>query len=1097
MNRLYSGSRIWVVIVVGFTFLYSSSLFAQDRVRWNSVGLSKSLYKEDGSQTGVAEPGETLVYKLSIRNRSRQPKTVTVREVVPRGTRHIGGDDFDGMCGDGSPGQVCTLRVTIPGRRAGNHVLFFAVKVDERVNVEAIVNAAHASGVVCRSRRNDCFERIPVTDNGTIDAPPGDNSILLRKSLYSESGKIRGVAEPGETLVYRLRLRNRTRQPHTIRILETVPAGTTHAGGDDFTGLCGDGSAGQHCELRTTIKGRRHRGLVLFFKVKVDEAVNVEAIVNKVKADGVNCERRRNDCYERTRVENEPGDAPPAIEIAAPKNGDEVPAEGFVVSGFAKDDNEVGSVMVNDGSVNHAAAYSPEDGSWKADIPGPLKAGSEIKLVAVATDNSGQSTRSEPVVVKVAADAPPAVRIASPTDGDQVSENGFPVTGIAEDDNQIASIVVNDGTTNHAATYSTTDGSWKADIPGPLNAGTVLNLVAVATDNAGQSTRSNVVRVTVIGDTAPAIQINSPVDGGQVPETGFSVSGVASDNSAVVSVTVNDGSGNISANYNPASGAWSASINGPLTPGDVINLNATATDDAGNTTTTATIAVTVTAVVSGAYESSRHLINRITFGITPPQLDTIKQDTFDANTFAQEQLFPAIGDCTEPDEAHGASVDPNSPYGKNLPNGVTGLGELQTYTILMAAFNPCQLREVLAQFWSNHFLTQWNAVRTKYRESSGVDDATAQAQATQWELQESDAFRLGALGNFRDLVEISARSPAMLYYLDGVNNIAGNPNENYSRELMELNTMGVDGGYTQTDVEQVAVALTGWTVDTATGQYICDPATHDYNSTITLDLGLASPPAPLPPRDSNDLSQQNCEAAGQYVITSLVNHPSTADFICNKLVTLLVSEDANSAGYANVVNACASAFTAQLGSTTQVADVVQAIVNTPEFVNFDNYLDKIKTPLETAVGYVRNFEISEDGDLDDLPSETSQMSMNLFQYPAPDGFSEVGPDWVNSSLILQRFRFFADMVFNGSPTNDIYIDPLAFFNGKSLTTDVEIVDYVLELALSNQFTAQERAEALAVLNNGGSFNLDDAITQEAKLRNMLGLVLNYPGYQYQ
>ena len=1097
MNRLYSGSRIWASIVISFVFFFSYPLIAQSKVRRNSVALTNTLHTEDGRIRGAAEPGETLVYKISLRNRSRNPQTVRIYERVPPGTTHIGGDDFEGLCGTGSGGQICKLETTIPGRRAGNHVVFFKVQVDKEIEAKSILNVSTASGVVCRSRRNDCYERTLVKNESTDDPPPNNNAIQLRKSLFHEDGKVRGVAEPGETLVYRIKLRNRTRKDQSIRVLESVPAGTTHAGGDDFSGLCGDGSAGQSCELRVSIPGKRHRRAALFFKVKVDEKINLESIVNQVKADGVNCANRRNDCYERTKVEFAPGDLPPAIEIGTPKTGDSVPADGFMVTGFAKDDNEVGSVVVSDGTNRHDATYNPGDGSWNVTIPGPLEGGTEIKLVAVATDNAGQSTESNAVVVKVAEDAAPEVRINSPLDGGQVPANGFSVMGVAADDNQVSKVVVNDGNTDHPATYDATDGSWKADIQGPLAANATINLVAIATDNANQSSRSNLVTVTVMGDTAPVVQLNSPIDGGQVPETGFIVSGTASDNNAIASVTVNDGTNTIAATFDPATGNWSANVAGPLNPGDVINLSATATDNAGNTTTTPVITVTVAAVVSGAYESSRHLINRFTFGITPTQLDTIKQDTFDANTFAQEQLFPAIGDCTEPDEAHGASVDPNSPYGKNLPNGVTGLGELQTYTILMAAFNPCQLREVLAQFWSNHFLTQWNAVRTKYRNSSGVDDATAQAQATAWELQESDAFRLGALGDFRNLVEISARSPAMLYYLDGVNNIAGNPNENYSRELMELNTLGVDGGYTQNDVEQVAVALTGWTVNPATGQYFCDPATHDYNSTITLDLGLTTPPAPLPPRDSGDTSQQNCEAAGQYVITNLVNHPSTGDFICNKLVTLLVSEDTSSAGYANVVNACAAAFTTHLGSTTQMAEVVQTIVNTPEFVNFDNYLDKIKTPLETAVGYVRNFEISDDGDLDDLPSETSQMSMNLFQYPAPDGFSEVGPDWVNSSLILQRFRFFADMVFNGSPTGDIYLDPLAFFNGKSLFTDVEIVDYVLELALSNQFTAQERAEALAVLNNGGSFNLDDATTQEAKLRNMLGLVLNYPGYQYQ
>ena len=100
--------------------------------------------------------------------------------------------------------------------------------------------------------------------------------------------------------------------------------------------------------------------------------------------------------------------------------------------------------------------------------------------------------------------------------------------------------------------------------------------------------------------------------------------------------------------------------------------------------------------------------------------------------------------------------------------------------------------------------------------------------------------------------------------------------------------------------------------------------------------------------------------------------------------------------------------------------MVQAILNTGEFVVADDYLDKVRTPIETVVGYMRNFEISDDGDLDDLPSETSQMSMNLFQWHHPDGFPEESQYWVNSSLLVQRFRFFTDMTFNTSATGDIF-----------------------------------------------------------------------------
>ena len=305
---------------------------------------------------------------------------------------------------------------------------------------------------------------------------------------------------------------------------------------------------------------------------------------------------------------------------------------------------------------------------------------------------------------------------------------------------------------------------------------------------------------------------------------------------------------------------------------------------------------------------ARHLINRLSFGITPAQLDDINQGVFDAEAYKTAQLFPAVGDCTEPDQAHGAAMDPNSPYGKNLPIGISpvsssggqSLAQLQTYTLLMASYNVCQLREVLANFWSNHFSTQWNTVKNKYKTHSGeTDDNVAGRQATAWELQESDGFRVNALGNFRNLVEISAKSPANLYYLDGVISVAGNPNENYPRELMELNTLSVDGGYTQTDVEQVAIALTGWTVDPLSFSYTCDPATHDYISAITLDLGQT--PVTLAARDPLDRSQANCEAAGQFVLDQLFNHSSTAEYLCEKLSHLFLSEITDSPSYANAV----------------------------------------------------------------------------------------------------------------------------------------------------------------------------------------------------
>ena len=169
-------------------------------------------------------------------------------------------------------------------------------------------------------------------------------------------------------------------------------------------------------------------------------------------------------------------------------------------------------------------------------------------------------------------------------------------------------------------------------------------------------------------------------------------------------------------------------------------------------------------------------------------------------------------------------------------------------------------------------------------------------------------FVLMPLGNFRDLVEISAKSLAMIYYLDGISNVAGNPNENYGRELMELHTLSVDGGYTDLDVVNAAIAFTGWTVVdpdsnplTNDSFFACDPNIHDF-SDIVLDLGDGVGTTTISTPEPHDTS--SCEFSGQAAIDLLVARSVTGEFICQKLTELLVSDNITP----SVVNACENYF---------------------------------------------------------------------------------------------------------------------------------------------------------------------------------------------
>ena len=187
--------------------------------------------------------------------------------------------------------------------------------------------------------------------------------------------------------------------------------------------------------------------------------------------------------------------------------------------------------------------------------------------------------------------------------------------------------------------------------------------------------------------------------------------------------------------------------------------------------------------------------------------------------------------------------------------------ELRQATFLRQLYSKRQLYEVMVEFWSDHF----NIFMDKEKEFflKTVDDR--------------EVIRKHALGNFRDLVWASAHSPAMMIYLDNQANEKSHPNENYARELMELHTLGVDGGYTQKDVMELARCLTGWNVKEHfwLGDFVFKEDLHDTGDKNILGLSI----------------QPSGQAEAEQVIEMLVMHPSTAKFICTKLTRRFIADD--------------------------------------------------------------------------------------------------------------------------------------------------------------------------------------------------------------
>ena len=325
-----------------------------------------------------------------------------------------------------------------------------------------------------------------------------------------------------------------------------------------------------------------------------------------------------------------------------------------------------------------------------------------------------------------------------------------------------------------------------------------------------------------------------------------------------------------------------------------------------------------------------------------------------------------------------------------------------------AAYSPRQLQEVMVHFWMNHF--------NIYAEK-GVD---------KWLLTsfEHETIRPNALGNFSQLLAATAQSPAMLFYLDNWLSVAPNAaggkgfaqgrrgplgfggaglaaaamrangqraqverrglNENYGRELMELHTLGVDGGYTQQDVREVARCFTGWTIDHPQqgGGFIFRPRMHDYGEKLVL---------------GQKIKGQGGMKDGLEVLQLLAAHPSTAHFISLKLCRHFVTDDPP----ASVVDRTARAFTKSQGD---IRSVLRAILTSPEFNSPVAFRAKVKSPFELVVSSLRALDADSDAGAP-LMGLIMRMGQPLFQYQAPTGYPDRAAHWINSGTLLARMNF--------------------------------------------------------------------------------------------
>jgi uncharacterized protein (DUF1800 family) len=416
-----------------------------------------------------------------------------------------------------------------------------------------------------------------------------------------------------------------------------------------------------------------------------------------------------------------------------------------------------------------------------------------------------------------------------------------------------------------------------------------------------------------------------------------------------------------------------------------------------------------------------HFLNRTSFG--PTREEVQKANRLGIRAYLEEQLRPEkISDSLVDEKLAGLKTmrlssrelielypPPRQQAGQQEMMGQqqmqgprTVILELQQARLLRSVYSQRQLYEIMVDFWSNHF----NVFSAK-----GADRWLTTAY-------DRDSIRPHALGKFRDLLLATAQSPAMLFYLDnwlsanpnapaarmgGPNNRRRGLNENYARELMELHTLGVDGGYTQRDVQEVARCLTGWTIRQPRGEgsFYFEPRIHDTGEKVVL---------------GNRIPSGGGVEDGLRVIDLLAQHPSTARFVSLKLARRFIADDPPP----SLVNKAAEAFNKSSGD---IPTVLRALIDSPEFYSPDIYQAKVKKPLEFVASALRTtgaeVQLSHQ-----LLRYLGRMGEPLFLAQPPTGHPDVAASWTSPDMLLTRMNFATDLITNRIPGSRVRLEAL-------------------------------------------------------------------------
>ncbi|HEY4107409.1 DUF1800 domain-containing protein [Puia sp.] len=533
-------------------------------------------------------------------------------------------------------------------------------------------------------------------------------------------------------------------------------------------------------------------------------------------------------------------------------------------------------------------------------------------------------------------------------------------------------------------------------------------------------------------------------------------------------------------------------------------------------------------------QAAAHLISRFTYGVKPGQVDAVvkmgletwfakqleglmaddsldqRLGRYDALELSNEEVantYPRNGqvvrmairdgviskDSVKVDRKEYREVLQNYMQQKGLKREQELFRQFFCQKVLRAAYSENQLREVMTDFWFNHF----NVSITKNDCAEFIPS------------YERDVVRPNALGRFGELLLKTAKSPAMLYYLDNFQS-SGPPkglNENYAREVMELHTLGVDGGYSQQDVTEAARVLTGWGVYPL-GQYARGGAVQlaRFTDDQIARRGFVHEGDFFFNANRHDKGEKVVlghvfPAGGGYeegvtLLNLLAHQPATANRICRKIAVRFVSDDPP----ASLVDKMAKTFVERNGDIRQV---LLTMVGAPEFWSPAALREKTKSPFELAIGAVRGLN----GDIRQpmpLFSWVTRMGERKYYYQAPTGFPDRGTYWINTGSLLSRMNF--GLALAGGRIPGVRIDLLALNNGhepESATAALAVYGKLLLPARDLKATEKRLApllndkELAQRVNKAASDStmVDMPVDDNSMLAQTVGILIGSPEFQ--